>query len=66
MTRAEQYRQLAQHVRERAASEKSPILKAEWENLSETYVRLAEQSDRNDRGGTTYDPLRDTGKNAYR
>jgi hypothetical protein len=62
MTRAEQYRRLADEVRQRAASEKSPILKAEWENLSQTYVRLAEQSERNGRAGATFDPLNESRK----
>jgi hypothetical protein len=43
MTRAEEYRHLAKKVRARAAREESPILRAEWENLAEGYVRLAEQ-----------------------
>jgi len=62
MTRAEQYRRLADEVRQRAAREKSPILKAEWENLSQTYVRLAEQSERNGREGATFDPLGESRK----
>jgi hypothetical protein len=32
---------LATHVRSRASRESNPILKAEWENLAETYIRLA-------------------------
>jgi hypothetical protein len=32
------------------------MLKAEWENLAETYVRLAEQSD-GDTDDLTYDPI---------
>ena len=58
MGRAEQYRHLASDVRNRADRESNPILKAEWENLAETYVRLAEQSD----GWSTdltYDPIQD-------
>ena len=57
MSRAEQYMTLAAEVRAKAASEESPVLKAEWEVLAETYVRLAEQS-----GGSiapTYDPIAD-------
>lgn len=45
MSRAEQYRSLAESVRARASSEPSLILKGEWENLAETYDRLAEQSE---------------------
>jgi hypothetical protein len=45
MSRAEQYRSLAESVRARASSEPSLILKGEWENLAVTYDRLAEQSE---------------------
>jgi hypothetical protein len=49
---------LAAEVRARAEQEDSPILKAEWENLAETYVRLAEQSGAPG-GGATYDPIQE-------
>jgi len=58
MSRAEQYRHLASDVRSRADRESNPILKAEWENLAETYVRLAEQSDEWS-ADLTYDPIQD-------
>jgi len=58
MSRAEQYLNLAAEVRARAEQEDSPILRAEWENLAETYVRLAEQSNGSDHA-TTYDPIQD-------
>jgi hypothetical protein len=48
---------LAAEVRAKADQEDSPILKAEWEQLAETYVRLAEQSGA--RQGATYDPIQD-------
>jgi hypothetical protein len=35
----------------------NPMLKGEWENLANTYVRLAEQSD--DGWDTPYDPIQD-------
>ena len=54
--RAEQYRALAQDVCNRASREPNPIVKAEWENLAKTYVRLARQAD--DRGPTC-DPIQD-------
>ena len=57
MSRAEQYMNLAAEVRAKADQEDSPILKAEWEQLAETYVRLAEQSGA--RQGATYDPIQD-------
>jgi hypothetical protein len=49
---------LASDVRNRASREANPILKAEWENLAETYVRLAEQSDEWS-ADLTYDPIQD-------
>ena len=57
MNRAEQYLNLAAEVRAKADREDSPIIKAEWDNLAETYVRLAEQSGA--RAGATYDPIQD-------
>ncbi len=49
---------LAAEVRARAEQEDSPIIKAEWENLAETYVRLAEQSE-GVSSASTYDPIQD-------
>ena len=57
MTRAEEYRHLAQKVRAQASREQSPLLKAEWEHLAESYVRLAEQSEASDQLDTLYDPI---------
>ena len=56
MSRAEQYLNLAAEVRAKADQEDSPIIRAEWENLAETYVRLAEQSGASN-GGATYDTI---------
>jgi hypothetical protein len=56
MGRAQQYMSLPSDVRARASSETSPVLKAEWENLAVTYVRLAEQSEDHS-VGPTYDPI---------
>jgi hypothetical protein len=58
MSRAEQYIHLATHVRSRASRESNPILKAEWENLAETYVRLAALHDEWETD-LTYDPIQD-------
>ncbi|MGB8638893.1 MAG: hypothetical protein WCD30_12280 [Pseudolabrys sp.] len=58
MSRTEQYLNLAAEVRAKAEQEDSPILKAEWENLAETYVRLAEQSE-DAPNASTYDPIQD-------
>ena len=57
MTRAEEYRQLAKKVRAQAAGEESPIVRAEWENLAECYVRLAEQTDASDQLDPLNDPI---------
>ena len=59
MGRAEQYRHLATDVLSRASREPNPILKAEWENLAETYVRLAEQSEDDWSARLTYDPIQE-------
>jgi hypothetical protein len=58
MSRAEQYLNLAAEVRAMAERETSPILKAEWRMLAETYMRLAAQT-QGARGGATYDPIQD-------
>ena len=58
MSRAEQYLNLAAEVRAKADQEDSPIIRAEWENLAETYVRLAEQSGAPN-GSATYDPIQE-------
>ena len=58
MSRAEQYLNLAAEVRAKADREESPIIKAEWEQLAETYVRLAEQSE-GASNASTYDPIQD-------
>ncbi len=57
MTRAEEYRHLAEVVRIRARREESPRMRAEWEHLAETYTRLAEQSDPNESLNTFWDPI---------
>jgi len=57
MTRAEEYRHLAGKVRARASREGSPVLRAEWENLAEGYVRLAEQTEASEQLDTLNDPI---------
>jgi hypothetical protein len=47
MTPAQRYRRLAADLRDRAAREHIAYLTAEWENLAECYLRLAEQADAN-------------------
>jgi hypothetical protein len=56
MTRAEEYRHLANKVRIRAFEEESPILRAEWENLAESYIQLAEQTE-DDQLDAVSDPI---------
>ena len=62
MRREDEYRQLANSVRERAGDEESALLRAQWEILAGTYVRLADQSAKTrqpkkiDDTGTYYDP----------
>ena len=48
MTRAHEYRQLAEIVRAHARQEESPNISAQWERLAKTYVGLAEQTEPND------------------
>ena len=43
MRREDEYRQLANSVRERAGDEESALLRAQWEILAGTYVRLADR-----------------------
>jgi hypothetical protein len=57
MTRAEEYRHLAETVRFRARQEESPNLRAEWEHLAETYDRLAEQTDSSEPLDPASDPV---------
>ena len=57
MTRAEEYKHLAEKVRARARREESPVLRAEWENLAEAYVRLAEQTEASEQLDTIDGPI---------
>src|SRR5262249_31283663 len=59
MGRAERYWKLATEVRIHASKEANPILKAEWENLAGTYVRLAGQTEGARGAVPTYDPIWD-------
>jgi hypothetical protein len=55
MSPADRYRALAAHLRSRANREQSPMLRAQWENLAQCYVRLAEQADQNSRADLVYE-----------
>ena len=59
MNRAMEYRKLAEQTHGRASNEQSSILKAEWDNLAETYTCLAEQSEAQDGVDVIYDPVFD-------
>jgi hypothetical protein len=55
MTRAEEYRYLADRVRERAKLTGDRTRASEWDQLADCYVMLAQQSERKeqtDREGT--------------
>jgi hypothetical protein len=53
MPSAERYRTLAAELHARARHEVS----AEWETLAASYLRLAEQADRNSHNDVTYEPV---------
>jgi hypothetical protein len=61
MTPADQYRVKAVEMAARAKAERGrPLQKAEYERLSQSYLRLAEQADRNSQNDVVwYDPLVD-------
>jgi hypothetical protein len=56
MTRAQEYRYLAERVRDRAR-QVDINLAAEWEQLARCYLLLAEQADRNERADIVDDPI---------
>jgi hypothetical protein len=55
MSPAKRYRALAAHLRTRAAQEQHPLLRVQWANLAQCYVRLAEQADQNSRADIVYE-----------
>ena len=56
MHREKEYQHLAHNARKRGCEEQNAQLRAQWEILGETYVRLADQSKKIDDIGI-YDPL---------
>ena len=56
MRREKEYQHLAHNARKRGCEEQNAQLRAQWEILGETYVRLADQSKKIDYAGI-YDPL---------
>ena len=49
MTLAEQYRNLAAGLRAKIRSENNEQFKDDWEDLAQSYLRLAEQAELHDR-----------------
>ena len=60
MRPADRYRALAAHLRSRAIREQNQMLRAQWANLAQCYVRLAEQADENSRADIVYEFDRST------
>jgi 2-phospho-L-lactate guanylyltransferase (CobY/MobA/RfbA family) len=56
MTFAEQYRSLAAQFMARARSEQNLKLRSEWDFLAVSYMRLAEQAERNGQTDVVYEP----------
>jgi hypothetical protein len=55
MTPADQYRIRAGDLAAFARAERDPFQKAEFERLSQAYLRLADQADRNSRTDLVYE-----------
>jgi len=55
-SREKEYNHLAHNARKRGGEEQNAQLRAQWEILGETYVRLADQSKKIDDAGI-YDPM---------
>lgn len=53
---ADEYRAKAAAMNARAKQEQSPLIRAEFENLSLSYLRLAEQAERNAQADLVYEP----------
>ena len=56
MSLAEQYRNLAAGLRAKIRSENNEKFKAEWENLAQSYLRLAEEAELHDRTDLASEP----------
>ena len=57
MSPAQQYRKLAAQLAAKARNEKDRAAKVEWEHLAKSYLRLAEQAEKNSRTDVTYEPI---------
>jgi hypothetical protein len=56
MAAGDQYRTKAASFHARAQFTTSPRMRAQYENLSKAYLRLAEQADRNEQADIIYEP----------
>jgi len=56
MSPAQQYQKFAAELRAKARKEKYASLQAEWANLAQCYLRLAEQAEKNSHNDVTYEP----------
>jgi hypothetical protein len=57
MKREDEYRQLARDILQRVSEEQCAILRAQWEILSGSYVKLAGQSKKVEENDAQYDPI---------
>ena len=57
MSPSDHYRTLAMTLRARARNERNAHLKVEWETLAQSYLRLAEQADKNGRSDLSDEPI---------
>jgi hypothetical protein len=56
MTSGDEYRKKAAELRAKARFESDPVLRPDLEALALSYVRLAEQADRNQQNDISYEP----------
>lgn len=56
MVPGDKYRAMALELLARAETETDPQIRAEFENLAASYLRLAEQAERNSHFDVTYEP----------
>lgn len=62
MPTGDEYRIKAAEMSDRARREANPVVRAEYDNLAMSYLRLADQADRNARSDIVYEtpPVRDS------
>jgi hypothetical protein len=59
MPTADEYRIKAAELSARAMTERNPLLRAQYENLALSYLRLADQAEKNARTDIVYEPPRE-------